>query len=147
MDVDAVLNHVVGWDALSLVFQVGLAGVGQVEGGIQLGGGHRRVGRVDDNTSGERREVRGEGLDEPVGVHHVRLFLYMSEVLGLRALVAETLFMAIEDNVVGSGGDAGGEVDGLRDVADVGNGNAVRQLTGQFEGGLFAHAVGNHVGP
>ena len=60
-----------------------------------------------------------EGLNEPLGVDHVRLFLDMAEVLGLRALVSKTLLVAVEHDIVGS--DAAknvflpGEIDGLRD--------------------------------
>ena len=49
MDVDRELNHVVGRYALALILRMGLAGVGEVEAGVELCGGHRRVGRVDDN--------------------------------------------------------------------------------------------------
>ena len=49
MDVDAELNHVIGRDVLALVLRMGLASVGEVETGIEFSGGHRGVGRVDDN--------------------------------------------------------------------------------------------------
>ena len=51
MDVDGVLDHVVGGDALALVLGMGLARVRQVERGVDLLSGHRRVRRVDDNIS------------------------------------------------------------------------------------------------
>ena len=49
MDVDGELNHLVGRNALALVFGMGQAGVGQVEGGVNLGGGHGGIRRIDDD--------------------------------------------------------------------------------------------------
>ena len=128
MDVDAVLDHVVGRYPLALVFGVGLAGVGQVEGGVQFLRGHRRVRRVDDDggPSGEPLSTEAfKGLQKAVGVHHVRLLLNVAEVFGLVTLVAEAFFVAVEDYVGGNGSEVGGEIDGLWDVADVGDGSAV----------------------
>ena len=51
MDVDGVLDHVVGGDALALVLGMGLSRVRQVERGVDLLSGHRRVRRVDDDVS------------------------------------------------------------------------------------------------
>ena len=56
MDVDGVLDHVVGGDAFTLVFGVWLSRVGQVERGIEFLGGHRGERRVDDDV-GLRFEV------------------------------------------------------------------------------------------
>ena len=87
MDVDAELNHFVGRDAFAFVLGMGLTRVGQVEGGIQLVCRHWGVGRVDNNTGARWRTIGGGGRDkwlkQATGVHHVRLFLDMAEVLGL----------------------------------------------------------------
>ena len=50
MDVDAELDHLVGRDALALVFWMGLTGVGEVEGGVELCSGHRGEGGIDDDV-------------------------------------------------------------------------------------------------
>ena len=52
VDVDGVLDHIVGGDALALVLGMGLAGVGQVEGGVEFLCGHRGIWRVDDDVNG-----------------------------------------------------------------------------------------------
>ena len=114
MDVHRVLDHVVGGDALALVFRMGLAGVGQVERGVELLGGHRRVGGIDDSVSS------ADALDQAMGVHHVRLFLDVPEVLGLSALVLQTFLVGVEHDVVGT--DAAGDVFLPRQVDSLGNG-------------------------
>ena len=77
MDVDAVLDHVVGGDALALVFGMGLTCVRQVEGGVELFGSHRGIGRI------YHRITPIDTLQQALGMHHVRLLLDMAEVLGL----------------------------------------------------------------
>ena len=74
----------------------------------------------------------------------------MAEILSLGTFVAQAFLMTVQHDIVftDTAGDIllTGEIDGLRDVA----GNDQRgiiQLTGEFEGGLFAHAVSDHVGP
>ena len=47
MDVHRELYHLVCRYALALVLGVRQARVGQVEGGVELLGGHGRVGRID----------------------------------------------------------------------------------------------------
>ena len=113
MDVDAELDHLVGWDALALVFRMGLTGVGKVEGGVELCGGHRGEGRIDDGRPATYF------LQEALGVEHIRLLLDVAEVLCLGTFVTETFLVAVEHDIVGS--DAArdvflpGEIDGLRD--------------------------------
>ena len=141
MDVDAELNHVVGGNALTLVLGVRLTGVGQVERGIELLGSHRRVGGIDDNVA------VGNTLKDALGVHHVRLLLDVTEVLSLCPLVAQTLFVAVQHDVVGGGNNVVGQVDALRHVAYVADGLALAEPARQFDGGLFAHTVGEHIGP
>ena len=94
MDVDAVLNHVVGRNALALVLRVRLTRVRQVERGIKLFGGHRRVGWIDHDVLITRF------LQQSLGMHHVRLFLNVTEVLGLCSLVVQTFLMRVQHNVV-----------------------------------------------
>ena len=53
MDIDTELNHVVGGNALVLIFQMGYAGIGQVEGGVEFLGGHRWIGWVDNDGLGD----------------------------------------------------------------------------------------------
>ena len=119
MDIDTVLDHVVGGDALALVFGVGLARIGQVEGGIEFRGGHRGIGRINDHVTAIYT------LQQTGGMHHVRLLLDMAEVLGLRTFVLQTFFVAVEYDVLI--GDATrdvlltGEIDRLRDGFDSGS--------------------------
>ena len=49
VNVDAVLDHLVGRDALALILGMGQACVGQVEAGVELRRGHGRVGGIDDD--------------------------------------------------------------------------------------------------
>ena len=49
VDIDAVFDHLVGRNTLTLVFRMWLTGIGQVEGSIQLRCRHRRIGWVHDH--------------------------------------------------------------------------------------------------
>jgi len=51
MDVHRVLNHVVGRNALTLVLRVRLTSIRQVEGSVELLGGHRRIWRIHDHIT------------------------------------------------------------------------------------------------
>ena len=96
-------------------------------------------------------------MQQPLGVHHVRLLLDVAEILGLGALVAQTLLVAVQDNIIlaDAAGDVflPGEVDGLRDRLDIGGKIlAVHRLlftqhARQCKRGLLAHAVRDHVSP
>ena len=141
MDVDAELDHLVGWDALALVFRMGLTGVGKVEGGVELCGGHRGEGRIDDGRPATYF------LQEALGVEHIRLLLDVAEVFGLGAFVAETFLVAVEHDVVRRRLDVGRKIDGLRQVCDVADGLTLAETTREFEGGFLAHTVGDHIGP
>ena len=94
VDIDTVLDHLVGRDALPLVFRMWLTGIGQVEGGIQFVRRHRRIGWVDDGV------VSVDTLYQSLRMNHVRLLLDMSEVLRLFALVTQTLLMAMQHDVL-----------------------------------------------
>ena len=119
MDVDAVLDHVVGGYALPLVFQMRLAGVRQVERGIELLSSHRRVGWIDDDSP------VADLLEQSAGMHHVRLLFDVAEVLGLGTLVAQTLFMAVEYDVGVRGLDVLCEIDRLGQVGDGSDGGTI----------------------
>ena len=94
MDVDRELDHLVGGDALALILGVGQSRVWQVERGVKFLGGHRRVGGIDDD------DPFAHLLQQTLGMHHVRLFLDVAEVLGLCPLVAQTLLMGVQHDVV-----------------------------------------------
>ena len=83
------------------------ARVGQVERRVKFLGGHGRIGRIDHHTG------ILNWLDEPSGMHHVRLLLNVAEVLGLGTLVAEALLMAVQHDVVGGGYDVAIQIDRL----------------------------------
>ena len=140
MDVHTVLDHVVGRNALALVFRMRLTGVGQVEGRVKFFSGHRRIWRINDHIA------IANGLEQAFGMHHVRLLLYMPEVLGLGAFVAQTLLMVVKHNVFVGGLDACGEIDGLREVSDVADGLSLAESASEFDRRFLAHAIGNHVG-
>ena len=50
MDIDGELYHVEGGDALVLIFGVGQTGVGEVEGAVELGRCHGRIGGIDHHV-------------------------------------------------------------------------------------------------
>ena len=99
-------------------------------------------------------------------MHHVRLFFDVAEVLGLGAFIAETFLVAVEHDIVlaDAAGDVlfPGDIDRLRNVVRKNQRDRslicalhgikrpvpqILQAAGEFEGGLLAHAVGDHVGP
>ena len=75
----------------------------------------------------------------------------MAEVLGLGTFVAQALLVAVEHDVVFA--DAAWdillarEIDGLVNVADIADVFALAESARQFDGGLLAHTVGDHIGP
>ena len=144
MDVDAKLDHLEGGDGLALVLRVGIARVGQVEGGVELLGRHRRIGRIDHG------EAPIDALEDAAGVALVGFLLDMAEVFGLKLLVAQALLVGVEDNVVladASGNVlAAGEEDGLRHVAHVADLTSLLQLARNGNDRLLAHAIDEQVG-
>ena len=114
MNVDTKLDHVVGRDTFAFIFRMGLARIRQIIRGIQFGGCHRRIGWV------HHHELSIHALQQPLGMHHIRLFLDVPEVLGLCSFVFQTFLMRMKHDVCFT--DAArdiffsGEVDGLRDV-------------------------------
>ena len=83
-------------------------------------------------------------------MHHIRLFLDMPEVLGLCSFVFQTFLMGMKHDVcfTDAVGDvfSSGEVNSLRDAADITDGNALCQLPGQFHNRFLAHAVDEQIG-
>ena len=56
---------------------MGLTRVRQVERGVKLFGGHRRIGGIHYHIAAI------DTLQQSLGMHHVRLFLNMAEVFSL----------------------------------------------------------------
>ena len=144
MDVDGVTYHLVGGYALVLVFRVRQARVGQVEGGVELLGGHGGIGRIDDGID------IAHTLQEALCVHLVGLLFDVAEVLGFGTFGAQALLVGVEHDVVGR--DATGDValaceeDGLGEVVDGLHGDALVELFGNAHDGLLAHTVADDVG-
>lgn len=94
MDVDGVFDHLIRRNPLVFVFRMRLARVGQIKRGIQFFGCHGRIGRIDNSI------FVADGLNEALGVHHVRLFFDVPEILGLFPLVSKTVFVAMEHDIM-----------------------------------------------
>jgi hypothetical protein len=145
VQVDREFDHLVGRDALVFVFGMGQAGVGQVEGGVELGGGEHGVGGIDDDVSAIY------GLEQPLGVHFVGFFFDVAEVVGLGFFVAQAFFVTVEKDVLLA--DSAGHVvlvdeeDGLRNVVDAVDGSAGSNGGAELQNGFFTHAVEDDVGP
>ena len=61
MDIYAELDHLVGGNALALIFNMRYARVRQVERGVNLLGSHRRIGWVDDDAGTRQRTIGSFG--------------------------------------------------------------------------------------
>ena len=94
MKVYRVLYHLVGGYALVLVFGMRQTSVWQVERGVKLLCGHRRIRRIDNGIHVSHL------LNEPLCVHLVRLFFDMAIVLCLRLLVLQTFLMGVQHDVI-----------------------------------------------
>ena len=77
MDVDGVLDHLIGGNALVLVLGMGQTRIWQVERSIQFLCVHRRVGWIDNDIAATHL------LNQSMRMHHIGLFLNMAEVLCL----------------------------------------------------------------
>lgn len=145
MDVDGVLYHLVGGDgAALLVLGMWQAGVREVERGINLLGGHGRLGWVDND------ETVAVTLDEGGADYLVALLLDNVVVLGLGALAFQAGLKRVElyyrsgrsilngrsRLAVGYLGEGVAGFDAFALVEDV----------GYLEGGALAHAVVEQVG-
>ena len=138
MDVDGVLDHVVGRDALAFVFGMGQACVGQVERMVQLLGGEGRIGWIDDNRLPPYR------LQDARSGIFVALFLDVAEVGGLLLLVSQTFFMGVKGDVTFRRGELTGEIGCLRHIVQW---QPLLHATYQFDYRFFAHSIDEQVGP
>ena len=145
MDVDGVLYHLVGGDgAALLVLGMWQAGVREVERGINLLGGHGRLGWVDND------ETVAVTLDEGGAGYLVALLLDDVVVLGLGALAFEAFLEGVElyyrsgrSNLSILNGLAVGYL--WEGVAGF-DAFALVEEVGYLEGGALAHAVVEQVG-
>ena len=70
------------------------SGVRQVERGVELFGGHWRVGRIDDRIDIIHL------LEQTLCVSFVGFLLDVSEILGMRLLVAKAFFVAVKHDII-----------------------------------------------
>ena len=70
----------------------------------------------------------------------------MPEVLCLGTLVAQTLFMTVQDDVVGRRTDVVSQIDGLRNIVKGRQRKPVGQTVGQLDNRLLAHSIDDNVG-
>ena len=87
MDVHGEFYHLIGRYRLPPVLRMGHACIRQIEGGIELFGGERGIGRVHHGIYIVHR------LKQSPGVHLVGFLLYITEVLCLRLLVVQAFLM------------------------------------------------------
>ena len=132
-------NHLVGGYALVFIFRMRQTGIGQIIRCVNLFCGHRWVGWVHYST------LLTNVLQDARCMYLVALFLNMSEVVGLRLLVLQTFFVAIQHNIIV--GNAtwysifGAQIYGLGNVANVGNGFAFKHLQTKVAHRLLAHTI------
>ena len=94
MQTDRELNHFVGRNTLPFVFRMGQPGIRQVKRSIQLFCRHGRIGGIDHHI------FPIHTLYQSLGVHHIRLFLHIPEILGLGALVAQAFLVTVQHDVL-----------------------------------------------
>ena len=92
METNGVAYHLIGGDALALVFGVRQTRVGQVEGMVELLRGHGGIGWSHYDV------LLSHLLDECLGVQLIALLLNMAEVFGLFLQVGKTVFVTVERN-------------------------------------------------
>ena len=139
-----VTDHLIGRNAFALVAGVGQTRVGQVKRGINLLGGHRRVGAVDLDGNVSR------GLPHIVAVPQVALDFNYLEILGLSLHRLLAFLVAVQHHVglaVGSGqftqGPSHHRLGNIRQILDAFAGS---QCIGNGDVGQFSHAINEHVG-
>ena len=135
MDIDRMLDHLESRYHLSPVLRMGQAGIREVEGGIYLGLAHRREGRIDYD------DLSTDMLQNPIGVHPVRFFLDMAEVLRLFELVAQAFFVGEEDNIVSLLFYMTCKVGRLGNIFQSRKRCAIFQAAHQFLQGQLAHTI------
>ena len=94
MQVHRELDHLVCRNGLALVLRMRQTGIRQVEGGIQLFGGHQREWWI-------HHHILAVGLlNHALGMHLVGFFLQMAHVFRLSLLVMQALLVAMQDDVI-----------------------------------------------
>ena len=145
MNVYREFNHIVGRNALALIFWVRLTCVRQIERCVELLGSHRRVGRIHHYVTPVN------SLYQSLCVHHVRLLFNVLEVLSLCTFVSQTLLMTVQHNVLICYATRNlflaCQINRLRHIANFLYIPSLAQSARHLYGGLFAHTIGNHVGP
>ena len=91
MDVDGELNHIVCGYALSLVFGMWKAGIGEVERTVEFRFRQGRVRRIDNDG------LPAYGLQDARCGVFIALFFDMAEIGGLFLLVLQAFFVREKD--------------------------------------------------
>ena len=65
VNINAMLDHIVGRNAFALVFGMRLTRIRQIKGSIEFFSGHWRIGGIDDNIT------TINALQQTGGMHHV----------------------------------------------------------------------------
>ena len=145
VDIHRVFDHLVGWDSFVFVFGVWQPCVGEVEGRVEVFGGHGWVGWIHHGI------LSVHLLQQPLCVNLVRLLLDVSEILCLCLFVLQALFVRMQHQVVVADTTRdtvlGCEVDSLRYVVYIVDIFSLSQPLGQSDDGFLAHAVDDHVCP
>ena len=94
VEVDGEFYHLVGGNALVLVFGMGQACVGEVEGVVNLFCSHWGKWRIDHYV------FFAESLEQALGVELVAFFFDVSEIFGVVFAVCEAVFVGVENDVV-----------------------------------------------
>ena len=144
MHVDRELDHIVSWNALALIFRMRQTRIWQVERAVEFFRCHRWIWRIDNGI------LAVYLLQQTLGVHLVRLLLYMSEVVSLSLLVAQAFLMTVQNYVVLSNSTRYFillcQVDSLWNIAYFSNLLTLVELAAKFQNRFFAHSVDYHVG-
>ena len=94
MEIDAELYHLIGRDALALVFGMGQTRIGKVKGVVELFLCEGRIGGIHHSPS------LAVFLQQAVGMDAVALFLNVAEVLSMQLAVPYTIFKGVQHNVL-----------------------------------------------
>ena len=85
-------------------------------------------------------------MEQTLGVHHVRLFLDIAEVLGLRAFVAQALFVGMQHDITLTTCYFVSEIERLWNVVTGADGKTVGNTTRQFNHRFLTHSINKNVG-
>ena len=89
------LYHIESRNALAFILRMRQTRVRKVERAVELFGRHRRIRRIDNGI------MIINSLQQTLGVHLVRFFFDVTEVVGLGFLVAQAFLMTVKNDVVG----------------------------------------------